>query len=103
MNGVLLVVLLVVCVVGALFTTIIALGAYAVCELNKKDIREIRGQLDAIDDELAKVGEFNGAVTDCISGIGNALDIINGRTNWLDGLDSQISGIYGQNKDRKES
>jgi Tfp pilus assembly protein PilN len=103
MSNVLLCVLLVVCVIGALFTTIVAVGIGAMCMKAQDDIRMLDKQIDSIRMELAQVKEFNQAVTDCISGIGNALDVINERTNWLDGLDTQISTAFGQNKDEKES
>lgn len=103
MSSVLLIVLLIVCVVGALFTTIVAIGVGAMCQENKKDIRKLQDQINEINLALANVKEFNMAVTNCISGIGNALDVINERTNWLTDIDNQIFNSFGQNKDRKES
>lgn len=103
MSNVLLCALLVIAVIGALFTTMVALGVGSMCQKAQDDIRELRTALNEVNLELARVREFNEAVTDCISGIGNALDVINERTNWLDGINEQISHAFGQNKDRKKS
>ena len=103
MNNVLLVVLLVICVIGALFTTVVALGVGAMCQENRKDIMELQSQLNEIQLQMAHAKEFDEAVTDCISGIGAALDVINGRTDWLADIDQQIYNSFGQNKDVKKS
>jgi len=103
MSSVLLVVLLVVCVIGALFTTVVALGVGAMCQENKASIKELQSQLNEIHLQLAHAKEFDEAVTDCISGIGVALDVINNRTDWLADVDKQIYNSFGQNKDVKES
>lgn len=100
MSNLLLIALLIVCVIGALFTTVIAIGVGVMCHENKKAVDEIRTQMDL---ELYNIKEFDMAVTDCISNIDNALNEINARTNWLDGIDTQISEAFNQNKDRKES
>lgn len=102
MSNVLLISLLVVCVAGAGFTIIVASCAMAVCSKNQEEILRINKSLDVLSEELENIREFDSAVTDCISNIGNSLDIINNRTNWLDGVDSQISNIFTQNKDGNE-
>lgn len=102
MSNVLLIILLVVCVAGAVFTIIVASCAMAVCSKNQEEILRINKSLDALSEELENIREFDSAVTDCIGNIGNSLDIINNRTNWLDGVDSQISNIFTQNKDGNE-
>lgn len=103
MSNVLLCILLVIVVIGALFTTLIALGVGSMCQKAQEDIRELRTALNEVNLELARVGEFNKAVTDCMSGIGRALDVINERTDWLDGINDQIQHSFMQNKDRKKS
>ena len=103
MSNVLLCTLLVIAVIGGLFTTLVALGVGSMCQKAQEDIRELRTALNEVNLELARVREFNEAVTDCISGIGGALDVINERTNWLDGINDQIQYSFMQNKDRKKS
>lgn len=103
MSSVLLCTLLVVSVIGALFTTIIALGVGSMCQKAQDDIKELRKGMEEVREEFGRIHEFNNAVTDCISGVGNALDVINERTNWLDGINDQIYDAFGQNKERKES
>lgn len=103
MSNVLLCALLVISVIGALFTTLVALGVGSMCQKAQEDIKELRTALNEVNLELARVREFNEAVTDCISGIGNALDVINERTDWLDGINDQIHHSFMQNKDGKKS
>ena len=102
-SNVLLAVLLIVCAIGAFFTTVVALGVGAMCQENKKDIRDLRDKLDKLSNEFGHVKEFNEAVADCITNIGEALDVINSRTDWLSDIDQQIYNSFGQNKDAKKS
>ena len=103
MSNIILCVLLVVATIGFLFATIVALGVGSMCQKSQDDIRELRKNYEEIMGRLDGIYEFNQAVTDCMSGVGNALDIINERTNWLDGVNEQISSAFEQNKDEKKS
>ena len=103
MSDILLIALLIVSVVGALFTTIVVLGVGSMCQKAQEDIRGIKKDLEEFQKEIANSHDFDAAVTDCINGIGQALDIINERTNWLDDVEDQISNAFNQNKNGKES
>lgn len=103
MNSVLLIALIIIVSVGIVFMMFVIIGIGSMCQRANDDISELKKELEEIEEGLAVSGEFDQAVADCIGGIGDALDIINERTNWLDGVNAQISNIFGQNKNGKES
>lgn len=103
MSNVLLGVLFIVCVIGALFTVLVAIGVGLMCQKNQEDIRELKNGMEDVKDELARVNEFNHAVTECVSCIGQDLDGVHKRTDWLNGIDGQVARAFSQNKDKKES
>lgn len=103
MSNVLLCALCIISVIGALFTTLVAIGVGSMCQRAQEDIRELRKDIEEARSEFDRINEFNQGVTECISSIGNVLDVINERTDWLDDIDGQIHDSFGQNKDGNKS
>lgn len=103
MSNVLLCALCIISVIGALFTTLVAIGVGSMCQRAQEDIRELRKDIEEVRSEFDRINEFNQGVTECISSIGNVLDVINERTDWLDDIDGQIYDSFGQNKDGNKS
>ena len=103
MNSILLIALLIVCVVGAVFTTLVALASIAQIQELKDAIRSNLNAINEINLELAKIHKFSDVVTDCIDKIGESLRVIDERTDWLNDVDTQINKAFNQNKNQEKS
>ncbi len=98
MNTYILFALLFVCVVGALFTTLIVVSVAARFHQIEERQGDIERQMQEIQQRLENIEQFDSNTAEAINQVIDVVQDINERTGWLIGLDEQIDSAFNKKK-----